>query len=134
MKCSSACVSLVKKFLKFDLKKIFFLFKDGYKFRFNNINNCGGKTQVVTIDSNFTSSINKKCEVTTSGCVSSKGFKDATMKYTIYKNGVAMMTGNPDLCSEIENHKEAKAPLEMVGFPTECPIEKVRRIKSQIFS
>lgn len=52
------------------------------------------------------------------------------MKYTIYKNGIAMMTGNPDLCSEIENHKEAKAPLEMVGFPTECPIAKVCRNKT----
>lgn len=40
-----------------------------------------------------------------------------------------MMTGNPDLCSELQNYKEAKAPLEMVGLPTECPIEKVCRIE-----
>lgn len=54
-----------------------FLLKDGYKFRYNKIENCGGKDQVVTIDQNFTSSINKKCEVSTSGCVDSLGFKDA---------------------------------------------------------
>lgn len=35
------------------------------------------------------------------------------------------MTGTPDLCSELELHKEAKTPLELVGFPTECPIDKV---------
>lgn len=46
---------------------------------------------------------------------------------------MAMMTGNPDLCSEIENHKEAKIPLEMAGFPTECPISQVRRIESKFF-
>ncbi|KAG4073883.1 hypothetical protein HA402_014088 [Bradysia odoriphaga] len=100
---------------------------DGFKFKFNSIENCGGKGQIVTVDSNFTSSINKKCEVTTSGCVSSKGFKEAKAKYTVYKNGMAIMTGTPDLCSEIEIHKEAKIPLEMVGFPTACPIEKGRK-------
>lgn len=128
------------------------LLKDGYKFRFNSIENCGGKDQIVTVDSNFTSTINKKCEVTTVGCVSSKGFKDANVcinhptvfqlqflqfitkhfvqaKYTLYKNGMAVMSGTPDLCSEIEQHKEAKAPLEMVGFPTACPIKKVCRTK-----
>lgn len=47
------------------------------------------------------------------------------MKYTIYKNGLSIMTGNPDLCSEIDSHQDAKAHLEMVGFPTECPIPKV---------
>lgn len=47
------------------------------------------------------------------------------MKYTIYKNGLSIMTGNPDLCSELDNHKDAKAHLEMLGFPTECPIPKV---------
>lgn len=47
------------------------------------------------------------------------------MKYTIYKNGLSIMTGAPDLCSEIENHKDAKVPLEMFGLPTECPIPKV---------
>lgn len=44
-----------------------------------------------------------------------------------------MMTGNPDLCSEIQNHKEAKAPLEMVGFPTECPVDKVCGTKLKLF-
>lgn len=46
---------------------------------------------------------------------------------------MAMMTGNPDLCEEIENHQEAKAPLEMIGFPTECPIAQVGRIIFQLF-
>lgn len=47
------------------------------------------------------------------------------MKYTIFKNGLSIMTGNPDMCSELEKHKEAKGPLEMMGFPTACPIPQV---------
>ena len=96
----------VIRILKIYSKSIYFSFysKDGFKFKFNQINNCGGKNQVVTIDTNFTSTLNKKCEVTTTGCLASTGFKEAKMKYTIYKNGLSIMTGSPDLCSEIENH------------------------------
>lgn len=80
------------KFAAEKLKQIFFFIfdifylphsKDGYKFKFNNIDNCGGKNQIVTVDSNFTSSLNKKCEVTTVGCVSSKGFKEATVIFDL---------------------------------------------------
>lgn len=49
--------------------------------KFNKINNCGGKNQVVTIDSNFTTSINKKCEVLNNGCITSKGFTEATVSF-----------------------------------------------------
>lgn len=38
--------------------------------------NCGSDN-VITIDSNFTVQLNKKCEVISTGCVSSKGFTAA---------------------------------------------------------
>lgn len=36
------------------------------------------------------------------------------------------MSGSPDLCEELDNkNQEAKAKLEMIGFPTDCPITEV---------
>lgn len=38
-----------------------------------------------------------------------------------------IMTGEPDLCSELgKNNQEAIGKLELIGFPTHCPIPEVR--------
>lgn len=50
------------------------------------------------------------------------------IKYTITKAGVAIISGNPDVCSTLDKKTaEQKARLEMFGFPTECPIPEGRR-------
>lgn len=39
-----------------------------------------------------------------------------------------MYTGSPDLCAELDHKsKEAKERLEMIGFPTECPVKTGRK-------
>lgn len=95
--------------------------------RFNKIANCGDNN-VVTIDSNFTTSINKKCEVSTNGCLTSLGFTAAKIKYTVSKNGIPVMNGEPDICAELsKENQEAIGKLELIGFPTHCPIDEVDR-------
>lgn len=39
-----------------------------------------------------------------------------------------MLTGNPNVCDELDKKSEdAKARLQMFGFPTECPVPEGRR-------
>lgn len=99
--------------------------QDGWKIRFNKITNCDPKN-VITIDTNFTTSINKKCEVSNTGCLTSLGFTAAKVKYTVSKNGIPVMNGEPDVCAELnKENREAVAKLELIGFPTHCPIPEV---------
>lgn len=135
---SWACVSysLFQKFFLSTRKRLFpnfcvlylYLFQNGFKLRFNSIENCGGPDQVVSIDQNFTTDLSSTCIVTTNGCVTSKGFTKAKANFSIMKNGVVMLTGNPDLCDALDKKsEEAKGKLAMFGFPTECPIPEGRR-------
>lgn len=39
--------------------------------------NCLGEKQVVQVDTNFTSDLSKDCILTTNGCVTSLGYKQA---------------------------------------------------------
>lgn len=41
-------------------------------------------------------------------------------------NGTQIMSGDTDICSEGPKNKEAIAKLEMMGFPTECPVPEVK--------
>lgn len=117
--------------------------------KIKGIENCGGQQQVVTIDTNYTAKFTSQCEVITSGCVRSTGFQNALVfcnfilnfclirfvqtdcfrfqvNYNIAKNGMKVAAGNVELCSELDkNNKEAMSQLEMVGFPTQCPVEQV---------
>lgn len=62
------------------------------------------------------------------GCITSKGFTKAKVDFTISKNGVVMLTGNPDLCDALDKKsEEAKGKLALFGFPTECPIPEGRK-------
>lgn len=102
--------------------------KDGYKLKVNSIENCGGDTQIVSIDKNFTAKITPDCDVVTKGCITSKGFTKARVNYKISKNGVVIFTGQPNFCEVLDKKfEEAKARLQMFGFPTECPFPEQRK-------
>lgn len=45
--------------------------------RVTSVENCLGDEQVVQVDTNFTSDLSKDCILTTNGCVTSLGFKQA---------------------------------------------------------
>lgn len=96
--------------------------------RFKSVENCGGDNQIVTLDKNFTAILTPDCQVTSVGCITSKGFTKATARYSIVKNGMPIISGNPDLCAALDKKgEEAKAKLEMFGFPTECPFPEGRK-------
>lgn len=102
--------------------------QSGLKLRMNKIENCGGDDQIITVDSNFTANLSPACVVTTNGCITSKGFTKAKVDFSILKNGVVMLSGNPDLCDALDKKSaEAKGKLALFGFPTECPIPEERR-------
>ncbi|XP_031623473.1 uncharacterized protein LOC116340880 [Contarinia nasturtii] len=100
---------------------------NGYKMKLISVTNCGDDN-VIIVDKNFTASLSSDCIVTTGGCVTSKGFKEAKVKYSILKNGQEMLSGHPDIC-DVLDHKtaEQKVKLEMFGFPTECPVPEGRK-------
>lgn len=61
------------------------------------------------------------------GCITSKGFTKAMVKYSILKNGIVVLTGTPDMCSVLnKKNEEAKARLTMFGFPNECSNQEKR--------
>jgi hypothetical protein len=64
--------------------------------------------------------------VSPNGCVGSKGFKTAKVKYTVSKNGLPLLNGNIDACKEIDNTgEEARGILQMFGIPDKCPVKAV---------
>lgn len=93
----------------------------------NSINNCAGDAQIISFDKNFTAVLSPNCEVSAIGCITSKGFTKAMVKYSILKNGIVVLTGSPDMCSVLnKKNEEAKARLAMFGFPTECSNQEKR--------
>lgn len=129
----------------------FFVFtQNGYKMQLISVDNCA-ENNVLMVDKNFTATLSSDCFLTTVGCVTSKGFKEAKVKYTVEfssfscsqmgflfahqqvkytvtKNGNELLSGHPDICNALD-HKtaEQKEKLEMFGFPTECPVPEGRK-------
>lgn len=46
-----------------------------------SVENCA-ENNVLMVDKNFTATLDSDCFLTTVGCVTSKGFKEAKVKYT----------------------------------------------------
>lgn len=55
-------------------------------------------------------------------------FFSTKVKYSVTKNGAVLVSGHPDICNTLD-HKtaEQKAKLEVLGFPTECPVPEGRK-------
>lgn len=47
-----------------------------------SVENCA-ENNVLMVDKNFTATLDSDCFLTTVGCVTSKGFKEAKVKYTV---------------------------------------------------
>lgn len=50
--------------------------QNGYKMRVLSVENCI-KNPTIAVDANFTANLSPKCIVTSSGCITSKGFEQA---------------------------------------------------------
>lgn len=75
------------------------------------------------MDPDITLTLNKNCDIITTGCATSKGFETANMKYVLTKNKQPMFQGNADICSMVETvPAEVKTTMAMLGLPTSCPI------------
>lgn len=56
-------------------------------------------------------------------------FRHKKVKYTVSKNGMPVMHGDPDICNQSgKANAEAVKQLALVGFPTHCPIAAVRQL------
>ncbi|XP_055295197.1 uncharacterized protein LOC129564970 [Sitodiplosis mosellana] len=100
---------------------------NGYKMNLISVMNCA-ENNVLMVDQNLTATLSKDCFLTTIGCISSKGFKEAKVNYTVSKNGNVLLSGNPDLCSALDHKtKEQKEKLEMFGIPSDCPVPEGRK-------
>lgn len=58
--------------------------QNGYKMRVMSVENCLGDEQVIQVDTNFTSDLSKDCILTTNGCITSLGFKQAKVMSASY--------------------------------------------------
>lgn len=91
------------------------------------IENCGGTNQVLKIDPNITVTLTKNCDIVVKGCAETLGFKTASVKYTILKNGNRITSGVTDVCAEMQNdQKGITTALTTFSMPGKCPVEKVR--------
>lgn len=72
----------------------------------------------------MTSAITKNCDMTPTGCFSTKGFKTANIKYNVAKNGVKLISGDGNVCEIMESaDSDAKAVLSMLALPEKCPVK-----------
>jgi len=90
--------------------------------------NCAGEDAIMTVGSDFSLRLNKKCELVPSGCISNKPFGTAVAKFKVQKDGIVMKEGKIDLCAAIDQaSSEGKDMLKLFGAPSSCPVaeEKV---------
>jgi len=55
--------------------------------------NCAGEDAIMTVGSDFSLRLNKKCELVPSGCISNKPFGTAVAKFKVQKDGIVMKEG-----------------------------------------
>lgn len=72
----------------------------------------------------MTSAITKSCDMTPSGCFSTKDFQTAEIKYVVAKNGIKLISGDGNVCDIMESaDSDAKAVLSMLALPEKCPVK-----------
>lgn len=72
----------------------------------------------------MTSALTKNCEMTPTGCFSTKAFNTATIKYSVAKNGIKLLSGDGNVCEIMESaDSDAKAVLSMLALPEKCPVK-----------
>ncbi|XP_017151187.1 uncharacterized protein LOC108161435 [Drosophila miranda] len=101
---------------------------NGYKAKLVKMENCAGDDAVMTVGSDFSLKLNKKCELVPSGCIINKPFGTAMAKFKVQKDGIVMKEGKVDLCLAMDQApSEAKDILKLFGAPSACPVaeEKV---------
>lgn len=62
--------------------------------RVMSVENCLGEEQIVQVDTNFTSDLSKDCILTTNGCYTSLGFKQAKVIYCFNHNSYRDLESN----------------------------------------
>jgi hypothetical protein len=82
---------------------------------------------VVRVFDNTTAALSTKCLITPGGCVYTKGFKTAQLKFTLTKNGLPMMVGTKDACQIMESAgPQVKEIFTKYGIPYKCPVPEVQ--------
>lgn len=102
--------------------------QNGYKAKLVKLENCAGEDAIMTVGSDFSLKLNKKCELVPSGCIMNKPFSTAVAKFKVQKDGIVMKEGKIDLCAAIDQaSSEGKDMLKLFGAPSSCPVaeEKV---------
>ncbi|XP_061388499.1 uncharacterized protein LOC133337452 [Musca vetustissima] len=100
---------------------------NGYKANLIKAENCAGDDAIITLDSDFSVKLNKKCEIVPSGCIINKAFKTAVSKFKVTKDGMVIKEGKMDLCSMADNApSEVKDYLKVFGAPASCPVEETK--------
>jgi len=125
--------NFILRFVLFFILSIFVtrsLACDGYKVQVLAIGNCIDDP-VFKTDTNFSTVLHKDCTITTDGCITTKGFTKAKLKYNIQKNGKDFFSGETDLCngegSENDFFYQHKDKLAIFGLQTDCPIGEKRQ-------
>ncbi|XP_037928053.1 uncharacterized protein LOC119662494 [Teleopsis dalmanni] len=96
---------------------------NGYKAKILKLENCAGPEGIITVDSDFSVKLNKKCELVPTGCIVNKAFNTAVSKFKITKDGVVIKEGKHDMCAMAEQApNEAKDLLKLFGAPPNCPV------------
>lgn len=92
----------------------------------NKVKNCGDDQSVVTLNSNTTVKLNKKCQIVPNTCIKTKGFTSANVKYMLFKNNMMLAQGEADVCNAVKKiPAEFQGALVIFGLPDQCPVESV---------
>ncbi|XP_031623021.1 uncharacterized protein LOC116340586 [Contarinia nasturtii] len=99
---------------------------NGHKIRVVRIENCGNSEQVMKVDTNFTISLTRECEIVIKGCGETTGFRTAKAKYTLYRNSNRIISGTYDVCDTFNSKGMENDILRSFNMSASCPIKKMR--------
>lgn len=87
---SLACVRQMKASTnsnsKLNFHSISFFAQNGFNIRLDEINNCAGPDQVITIDSNSTVKLTEDCKLVIVGCTTTTGFAKADVGKQLFES------------------------------------------------
>lgn len=67
--------------------------QNGFNIRLNEINNCAGPDQVITIDSNSTIKLTEDCQLIIVGCTTTTGFAKADVGKQLFESILSAFNG-----------------------------------------
>lgn len=115
---SLACVRQMKastnlnselNFLFYFISFHFNFAQNGFNIRLDEINNCAGPDQVITIDSNSTIQLTPDCKLVIVGCVTTTGFEKADVGKHCFESEYCVHSLAFRISGEIYHHEKGLA-------------------------